>query len=63
MKELILLYTRNIPFKFDGNTYQQKDNLVMGSPLALFLQELLWLHWKNPCPQAIRSFCVFGKGT
>ena len=30
MKEL----PKNIPFKFDSNTYQQRDNVAMGSPLG-----------------------------
>ena len=45
MKELLLLCTHGVPFTFNGETYMQKDGVMMGSPLGaqfanVFMTEL-----------------------
>ena len=34
MKELLILYTKNVHFTFKSRTYVQTDGVAMGSPLA-----------------------------
>ena len=37
MRELILLFTKNVHFKFNGEMFTQIDGVAMGSPLAPIL--------------------------
>ena len=37
MKELSLLYTKNVHFTFNKGIYQESDSVAMGSPLGLVI--------------------------
>ena len=37
MKDLITLCTKNVPFTFGNEIYQQRDGVTIGSPLKLVL--------------------------
>ena len=37
MKEILILYTKNVHFTFESKTYVQTNGLAMASPLGLAL--------------------------
>ena len=43
MKELLLLYTKNVHFTFNGQIYIQIDGVAMGSPLAPLLADIFMI--------------------
>ena len=43
MKEMLLLYTRNVFFIFEDEIYQQTDGVAMGSPVGPILPGMVGL--------------------
>ena len=47
MEDLITLCTRNVPFTFNNDIYQQRDGIVMRSPLQTILSGIIRLSLKT----------------
>ena len=47
MKDLISLCTKNVPFTFGNEIYQQRDGVAIGSPLELVLAETIMVELKK----------------
>ena len=47
MKNLLILYTRNIHFTFNNEIYLQNDGVAMGSPLAPVLAGIFMVELEN----------------
>ena len=47
MKELLLLCTQGVHFTFNGETYMQKDGVMMGSPLGALFTNVFMTELEN----------------
>ena len=61
MKDLITLCTKNVPFTFGNEIYQQKDGVAIGSPLELVLAETIMVELKKSIVPKLNNHLHFWK--
>ena len=58
MKELVLLYTKNVNFTFDDCAYLQNDVVAVGFPLGPVWAGIIMDTWKLKFVPRIRNYIV-----
>ena len=61
MKELLLLFTKNLYFEFNGEMFQQLDGVAMGSPLGLVIAGIFMVELENTVVPALNNYLPFRK--
>ena len=61
MKDLITLCTKNVPFTFNNEIYQQRDGVAMGSPLGAVLAGIIMVELENSIVPKLNSHLQFWK--
>ena len=61
MKDLITLCTKNVPFTFNNEIYQQRDGVAMGSPLGPILAGIIMVELENSIVPKLNSHLQFWK--
>ena len=61
MKDLITLSTKNVPFTFNNEIYQQRDGVAMGSPLGPVLAGIIMVELENSIVPKLNSHLQFWK--
>ena len=61
MKKLLLLYTKNFHFEYNGETFQQFDGVAMGSPLAPVITGIFMVELENTLVSRLKNYLLFGK--
>ena len=61
MKDLITLCTKNVPFTFNNEIYQQRDGVAMGSPLGPVLAGIIMVELENSIVPKLNSHLQFWK--
>ena len=61
MKDLITLCTKNVPFTFNNEIYQQRDGVAMGSPLGQVLAGIIMVELENSIVPKLNSHLQFWK--
>ena len=61
MKDLITLCTKNVPFTFNNEIYQQRDGVAMGSPLRPVLAGIIMVKLENSIFSKLNSQLGFCK--
>ena len=61
MKDLITLCTKNVPFTFNNEIYQQRDGVSMGSPLGPVLPGIIMVALENSIVPKLNSHLQFWK--
>ena len=61
MKDLITLCTKNVPFTFNNEIYQQRDDVAMRSPLGPVLAEIIMVELENSIVSKLNSHLQFWK--
>ena len=59
MKELLLLYTKNIHFTFNGQIYIQVDGVAMGPPLGPLLADILMIELERSLIPNLRKIKIW----
>ena len=60
-KDLITLCTKNVPFTFNNEIYQQRDGVAMGSPLRPVLAGIIMVKLENSIFSKLNSQLGFCK--
>ena len=47
MKDLVTLCTKNVPFTFNNDIYQQRDDVAMGSPIGSVIAGIIMVELEN----------------
>ena len=55
MKDLITFYTKNVPFTFNKEIYQQRDGVAMGFPLGPVLSGIIMVELENSIFRKLNS--------
>ena len=61
MEDLITLSTKNVPFTFNNEIYQQRDGVAMGSPLGPILAGIIMVELENSIVPKLNSHLQFWK--
>ena len=59
LKRLILIYTQNVAFNFNGKFYEQYDGVAMGSPLGSVLADSFMAKLENSTLTATIKNSIF----
>ena len=61
MKDLVTLCTKNFPFTFNNDIYQQRDVVAMSSPLGPVLGGIIMVELENSIVPKLNSHLRFWK--
>ena len=61
MNELLLFCTKNVPFMFDNDVYQQRDGVAAGFPLGPAFPGIIMVDLEKYGPLVERSFMFLEK--
>ena len=61
LKEMLLLCTKKVHFKFNGKTYIQTDGVAMGSPLGPVLADIFMIELEKSLLPELTSYISYWK--
>ena len=61
LKELLLLYTKHLHFRFNGKIYTQIDGVAMGSPLGPLLANIFMISLKQKVLPKLSNYLCYRK--
>ena len=61
MKDVITLFTKNGPFTFNNDMYQQRNGVAMGSPLEPAFAGIIMVELENSIVPKLNSYLRFWK--
>ena len=62
MKDLLLLCTKNVPFVFDNDMYQQRDGVAMGPSLGPVFADIIMVELEKCMVHKLKDHLCFWKG-